>query len=169
MKIVELKVSDLIEAEYNPRKISTKQLNELRDSVVKFGQVEPIIVNQHPDRMNIIIGGHQRATAFDMAGKETIFATVVKLPLELERELNIRLNQSGGEFDQEVLATFFDAQELHEWGFEDLELGIETDFSQEPEEQTKAILTFNSSDDMDLAKADIDQMLKRYDMKVSYK
>ena len=60
MKIVQRKTAELIGAEYNPRKISEKQKKDLRESLEKFGFVDPVIVNTHPERENIIIGGHQR-------------------------------------------------------------------------------------------------------------
>lgn len=53
-------INSLIGAEYNPRKISNVELSKLEDSIKRFGCVEPIIINIHPDRKNIIISGHQR-------------------------------------------------------------------------------------------------------------
>jgi ParB-like chromosome segregation protein Spo0J len=43
-------------AEYNPRKHTLKQIEHLKESIKRYGLVDPIIVNRHPDRMNIVIG-----------------------------------------------------------------------------------------------------------------
>ena len=43
-------------AEYNPRKHTPKQIEHLRESIKRYGLVDPIIVNRNPDRMNIVIG-----------------------------------------------------------------------------------------------------------------
>ena len=43
-------------AEYNPRKHTPKQIEHLKESIKRYGLVDPIIANRHPDRMNIVIG-----------------------------------------------------------------------------------------------------------------
>jgi hypothetical protein len=63
-------------------------------------------------------------------GWDTFPCVEVDLPLERERELNVRLNKTTGEFDFDKLANFFDADELTEWGFSDEEL-----FGDEDEEE----------------------------------
>ena len=42
-------------AEYNPRKHTTKQIENLKESIMRYGLVDPILVNKHPDRMNVVI------------------------------------------------------------------------------------------------------------------
>lgn len=60
MKIVERKVEELIASDYNPRKLKLKDFKALKDSLRKFGMLDPLIVNSNPERKDIIIGGHQR-------------------------------------------------------------------------------------------------------------
>ncbi len=38
-------------------------------------------------------------------------------------ELNVRLNKNTGQFDFDILANYYDADELKEWGFEAFEFG----------------------------------------------
>ena len=47
----------------------------------------------------------------------------VDLPLDQEKELNIRLNKNVGEWDYDSLANYFDVSELMEWGFSNEQLG----------------------------------------------
>ena len=60
MEIVNIKINDLIAAEYNPRQLTKDQYKHLSDSIKRFGLVDPIIVNKNKDRKNIVVGGHQR-------------------------------------------------------------------------------------------------------------
>ena len=60
MKIVTRNINDLKFADYNPRQLKQKQYEDLKNSITTFGLVDPIIVNKHPEREDIIIGGHQR-------------------------------------------------------------------------------------------------------------
>ena len=60
MQIVNKKITDLISAEYNPRQLKKDQYKQLKDSITRFGLVDPIIINKNKDRKNIVIGGHQR-------------------------------------------------------------------------------------------------------------
>jgi hypothetical protein len=123
MKIKTRKISDLIRAEYNPRELTKEQQNQLTDSLKRFGLVDPIIVNTHKDRKNILVGGHQRMKVWESMGNETIPTVEVNLNLEKEKELNVRLNKNTGQFDMDILTNNFDTTELIEWGFTEDEIG----------------------------------------------
>ena len=60
MQIVNKSIDELIAAEYNPRELTKDQYKQLKDSLQRFGIVDPIIINSNPERKNIVIGGHQR-------------------------------------------------------------------------------------------------------------
>ena len=119
MKIVERKVSELKPAEYNPRELTPKQRAELTASIQTFGLVDPILVNKHPDREDIIIGGHQRVKVWSAMGNETVPTVELNLNLQQERELNVRLNKNTGQWSEEMLSEYFNIDELVSWGFED--------------------------------------------------
>ena len=122
MQIVPRNVEELISAEYNPRQMTSDQHKSLTDSIKRFGLVDPILVNIHPDRKNIIVGGHQRVTIAKELGIKSIPTVEVELTPDKERELNIRLNRNSGEWDWDALANNFDTKELSEWGFTDNQL-----------------------------------------------
>ena len=135
MKVKDYKVKSLKFAEYNPRHITDKQFEQLKKSISKFDTVEPIIVNVHPDRKNVIVGGHMRARAALDLGIETFPCVEVNLNLEDEKELNVRLNKNTGEWDFDILANEFDLEDLEELGFKEYELGMkEADFSDKNKE-----------------------------------
>ena len=117
MKIVKRKITELIAAEYNPRKINKVQEQDLKDSLTRFGLVDPIIININKERKNIVIGGHQRLKVWADLGNTEIDCNELDLTLDKERELNIRLNKNGGSFDDELVKEYFDYEELTEWGF----------------------------------------------------
>ena len=123
MKIVNRKIKDLIGAEYNPRELTKDQYKQLKDSLLRFGVVDPVIVNKHPERDNIIIGGHQRSKVWGDMGNESIPTVELSLTLDKEKELNVRLNKNTGQFDMDMLANNFDTEDLIEWGFSEGELG----------------------------------------------
>ena len=114
----------LVMAEYNPRQLTKDQYQDLKDSIQRFGLVDPLIVNRHKDRKNILVGGHQRLRIARDLGIEEIPCVEVNLPLDQEKELNIRLNKNLGEWDYDALANYFDVGELTEWGFKNYELGV---------------------------------------------
>jgi len=124
MKIVNRKIKDLIRAEYNPRELTKDQYNHLKDSLLRFGVVDPVIVNKHPDRDNIIIGGHQRSKVWEDMGNDKIPTVELSLTLDKEKELNVRLNKNTGQFDKEMLVEHFNSEDLLEWGFEEYEFGV---------------------------------------------
>jgi len=116
MKIEKRLIKDLKPAEYNPRQSTQKQEAKLKQSLEKFGVVEPIIVNENEDRNNIIVGGHFRVRELKKLGYKEVDCVLVNLSIQDEKELNIRLNANTGEWDFDILAIQFDDFELVEWG-----------------------------------------------------
>ena len=123
MKIELIKIDKLKPARYNPRQISTKQYKDLKESIVSFGLVDPIIVNKDMT----VIGGHQRLKICKELKHIEIDCVVLDLSKEEERELNIRLNKNTGEFDMDILANEFDIDQLVDWGFKHIDLDINID------------------------------------------
>jgi len=106
-KTEQVKVSNLKPSQYNPRKWSKEALNQLKQSIEKFGVVDPIICNCAPKRKGIIIGGHMRLQAIKELGCEYVPVVWVNIPdEEMEKELNIRLNKNQGEWDWDLLLDF---------------------------------------------------------------
>jgi len=131
IKIVEVPIKELRMSEYNPRKHSEEQLNQLKGSIKKFGLVDPVICNSAPERKGVIIGGHMRYKAAVELGFKEVPVVYLNIPdIEREKELNIRLNKNTGEFDLDLLAKF-DEDFLSGIGFNSEELddvfGIEED------------------------------------------
>ena len=54
-RIVYINPDILNPAEYNPRKHTPKQIESLKESITRYGLVDPILVNKHPDRMNVVV------------------------------------------------------------------------------------------------------------------
>jgi DNA modification methylase len=96
-----VRIADLNPATYNPRRISNDALAGLRESVERFGLVEPIIINK--DRT--VIGGHQRLKVLQAKGVEEATVAIVDLPYIEERALNVSLNNRhiAGEFIEDEL------------------------------------------------------------------
>jgi hypothetical protein len=152
----DISTDELIEADYNPRQISAHDYDNLKESISKFGFAEPILINGHADRENIVIGGHQRLRVAKELGITPVPCFVVNLEAKEERELNIRLNRNHGEFDFDQLANHFDAGDLIDFGFTarelDIDLSIPDDgeFEERPKEKKLDYkLEFNNASELD--------------------
>ena len=103
MEIKELSLKELKPAAYNPRKKlkkGDKEYEKIKQSLLKFGYVDPIIVNEDLT----VIGGHQRLTVLKDLDYETAKCVIVDLPKEDEKALNIALNKITGQWDEALLA-----------------------------------------------------------------
>ena len=70
MKILQIPIDELKPNDNNPRRIKKSELKGLVRSITEFGFQEPVIVNQHPGRENVIVGGCQRVRAVtELKGK----------------------------------------------------------------------------------------------------
>jgi len=118
INIVEVPINELQPATYNPRKHSKEQMDQLKESIKRFGLVDPIICNNAQERKNIVIGGHFRLEAAKELGIASVPVVYVNIPdIEKEKELNLRLNKNTGEFDLDLLAQF-DESFLKDVGFD---------------------------------------------------
>jgi|TARA_Y100000593_G_scaffold10175_1_gene18389 ParB-like chromosome segregation protein Spo0J len=135
MKIENKLITDLKPATYNPRQISTKQYNDLKESVKRFGLVDPIIINKD----NTVVGGHQRLKIAKELKYIDIECVVLDLSKAEERELNIRLNKNTGDFDMDILANEFDIDELTDWGFKHIDLDVNIDKLEDDKEDSVTI------------------------------
>lgn len=122
IQIVEVPINELRASEYNPRKHSKEQADQLMESIKRFGMIDPVICNAVADRKNVIIGGHFRAEVAKSLGMLTVPVVYVQIvDIEKEKELNIRLNKNTGEFDLDLLAEFDEAF-LSDIGFDSQDL-----------------------------------------------
>lgn len=122
IQTVEVSINDLTTPEYNPRKHDNLAKEQLKESIRRFGIVDPVVANSTPARKNIVIGGNFRLEVIKELGYITVPVVYVDIPdLDREKELNIRLNKNTGEFDWSLLAQF-DSSLLADIGFSSKEL-----------------------------------------------
>ena len=103
MELIKVPIKDLKPNTDNPRRISKGEMNKLMRSLKEFGFLDPVIVNSHPDRKGIIIGGHQRVQAAKRMGIKEVPVIYTKLAHEKESLLNMALNEISGEWDEDKL------------------------------------------------------------------
>jgi ParB-like chromosome segregation protein Spo0J len=113
----------------NPRLIKDDKFKKLVQSIKDFPEmldIRPIVVNADM----IILGGNMRYKACVEAGLKEIPVIVAdKLTEEQQREFLIKDNTSGGEWDWEMLANEWDAEELGDWGLNVPTFAPEVDYS----------------------------------------
>ena len=133
LKIVQVDMSELKPATYNPRRWSDEAISGLRESIERFGLVDPILVNSAENRKNIVIGGHFRLKVAKDLGYKEIPVVYLNIPdIDKEKELNLRLNRNLGEWDFKLLADF-DESLLATIGFSSEELDDVFDIDITPE------------------------------------
>jgi ParB-like chromosome segregation protein Spo0J len=145
MIIEKKKISDLIPAPYNPRQSTAKQEKHLKESLEKFGLVEPIIFNK---QTGYIVGGHFRVRELKKLGINEIECVIVDLNEADEKELNIRLNANTGSWDWDTLANDWDVVDLEAWGLDipQFDTVEELEASEEKEEINVIELKFYNKD-----------------------
>jgi ParB-like chromosome segregation protein Spo0J len=162
MIIEKKKISDLIPAPYNPRQSTAKQEKHLKESLEKFGLVEPIIFNK---QTGYIVGGHFRVRELKKLGIKEIECVIVDLNEADEKELNIRLNANTGSWDWDTLANDWDVVDLEAWGLEipqfDTEPTYDELIGEEKNKPATMKITFESPEQLQKAEIDIQELLDR--------
>ena len=150
MIIEKKQIADLIPAPYNPRQSTAKQEKHLKESLEKFGMVEPIIFNK---QTGYIVGGHFRVRELKKLGIKEIECVIVDLNEADEKELNIRLNANTGSWDWDTLANDWEVVDLEEWGLDipqfNQDINLDDFFEENNEEKdvkNKIILEYTEDD-----------------------
>lgn len=120
IEIKKMKLSKLTPTEKNPRKISKEDLERLKSSVKSFPKmldIREIVVDENCR----ILGGHQRVKALIANGEKEATVKVVSGLTEAEKdEFIIRDNVQNGEWDEDILANEWNADDLNEWGLNEM-------------------------------------------------
>lgn len=109
-----MQIEDINPAKYNPRldlQPGNPEYEKIKRSIQEFDLVEPLVWNKRTKRL---VGGHQRLKVLKELGQETVDVSVVDLPEEREKALNIVLNKAQGDWDYEKLRDIIN--ELEELG-----------------------------------------------------
>lgn len=132
MDVETVKINDLISPNYNPRHITPEAMESLKQSINEFGYIDPIIVNRVN---NHIVGGNQRYECLKALGYNEIDVIFIEEhDLNREKAINIRLNNSSGDWDVGKLDSIF--QELEVTGFDLTLTGFATENLQPFETET---------------------------------
>jgi ParB-like chromosome segregation protein Spo0J len=116
--IQKVSISEVKTNPSNPRVIKDDKFRRLVQSIISFPQmleIRPIVVNNDM----IVLGGNMRLRACQEAGlKEVSIIKADDLTIEQQREFIIKDNVGFGEWDWEILANEWNADELNEWGID---------------------------------------------------
>jgi len=96
----------------NPRKMTDRMTETLKQSLTEMGVVEPIVVRPSPRTKGRyeILNGHHRYGVLKDSGATEIEAVVVDLPDDRKaRALVLALNQIGAEWDYSALSNYVSA------------------------------------------------------------
>ena len=132
-------LSELVPADYNPRKISDKAKNGLGASIDMFGMLVPIVWNE---RSKHIVGGHQRFERLMELDEKETDVVVVDFGDDDEVALNIALNHRGirGKFTAHAIQLLSHAElalgpAFIELGLSSLNEELKKKFKEKPEPQ----------------------------------
>jgi DNA modification methylase len=101
----------------NPRTIKDDKFFKLVQSLKdlpEMAKVRPVVVNQDM----VVLGGNMRLKAMKEAGWKEVPVIVVDWDEDKQRQFIIKDNVGFGEWDWEMLANEWDAQELDDWGLD---------------------------------------------------
>jgi ParB-like chromosome segregation protein Spo0J len=144
MEVQTVSISEIKPNPNNPRVIKDEKFEKLVRSIKEFPkmlEIRPIVVN---DDM-IVLGGNMRLKACKAAGlKEVSIIKASELTEDEQRQFIIKDNVSGGEWDWDMLANEWDAEQLEAWGLDVPVFGDEglpKDLSDELKETFEVIIT----------------------------
>lgn len=115
-RVFDARIKDLVPTSKNPRKITKAKLEALQkrmEKYPKFIEAREVVVDENMR----ILGGHQRVKAAQVRGEKTIRVKQVFGWSDEEKDnFTISDNVSDGEWDMDILAEEWNAEQLAEWG-----------------------------------------------------
>ena len=164
MAVQSVKISDVKSNPNNPRLIKDDKFTKLVQSLKDFPEmanVRPIVVNQD----FIVLGGNMRLKAMKEAGWKEVPVQVVDWSEEQQKEFIVKDNVGFGEWDWDMLANEWDAEDLEKWGldvpmFESEPTGDDL-IGDEKNKPATLKITFQSPEQLQLAEIDIQELIDR--------
>lgn len=127
MKIEKIKIADLIEYENNAKLHPKEQVEQIKNSIIEFGNNDPIAVDEN----NMIIEGHGRLLALKELGYKEVEAIRLSHMTDEQKKAYIlvhnKLNMNTG-FDLDILGSELDEItniDMADFGFEFTEMYLE--------------------------------------------
>jgi DNA modification methylase len=124
MEIKNVKLSEVKSNPNNPRIIKDDKFTKLVKSIKEFPkmlEIRPIVVNADM----IVLGGNMRLKACKEAGlKEVPVIFAHDLTEEEQKQFIIKDNVGFGEWDWDMIANEWDAEEIQEWGLDIPDFGV---------------------------------------------
>lgn len=118
MNIKNVKITEPVLNDNNPRFIKDHKFKKLVESIKSFGKmldIRPIVVDENM----VILGGNMRFRACKEAGLKSIPVMIVDNLTDAEKnEFMVKDNVGFGEWDFDMLGNTFDADQLVEWGMD---------------------------------------------------
>jgi site-specific DNA-methyltransferase (adenine-specific) len=147
MEIRSVKLSEIKSNPNNPRIIKDDKFRKLVNSIQEFPkmlEIRPIVVNADM----IVLGGNMRLKACKEAGlKEVPIIFADDLTEDEQKQFIIKDNVGFGEWDWDMIANEWDADQIQEWGLDIPEFSIkeeleaeEDDYEMPEEVQTDIVL-----------------------------
>lgn len=118
--------AEILNAPYNPRKITPEAFKALKKNIKDVGLLGGIVVNK---RTMFIVSGHKRLEALDALEKRSdyqIRVEMVDMDEKTEKEQNIFMNSSSvqGEFDLDMLKTMLPDIDYEQAGLTEADLNV---------------------------------------------
>ena len=166
MKTELVKISEVKTNPNNPRTLKDDKFKKLVKSIQEFPQmleIRPIVVN---DEM-VVLGGNMRLKACKEAGlKEIHIIKASNLTEDQQKQFIIKDNVGFGEWDWDMLANEWNAEELEEWGIDVPNFETDVDYSEKNkelnlndfEDQKYTIKLEYSEDDYNLVKEQLQNL-----------
>lgn len=152
-------IKDLKELPGNPRIIKKDQFEKLKKSIqdnADYFEARPIILSDRTGEL-VILAGNQRYKAAKAIGlKEVPTILLPNLSEKREKEIIIRDNVENGDWDWDALFNEWDTDKLQEWGVTNIKQSIqdEKDITENPPTIVTSFITFDYSDEIQLAITD---------------
>jgi DNA modification methylase len=141
MTIETVKISEIKPNPNNPRVVKDDKFKKLVKSIKDFPQmlnIRPIVVN---DDM-IVLGGNMRLKACKEAGlSELPIIKASQLTEEQQREFIIKDNLGYGEWDWQMIAAEWNAEQLTEWGMDVPDFKTEAEAQEDDYEMPEQVTT----------------------------
>jgi DNA modification methylase len=134
MEIRSVKLSEIKSNPNNPRIIKDDKFRKLVNSIQEFPkmlEIRPIVVNADM----IVLGGNMRLKACKEAGlKEVPVIFAHDLTEDEQKQFIIKDNVGFGEWDWDMIANEWDAEQVEEWGLDIPEFSIKEELEAEEDD-----------------------------------
>lgn len=139
VKILTVKIDEITPRDDNPRDIDRKEYDTLKKSIQEFPEMKQLREIVVDEDFKILAGTQRYYAQKELGYADVLVKQAIGLSDKQKRRFMALDNHHSGKWDEDIIANFWDFDELKSWGISNFDFGVDLDLGSDIDKKEKSI------------------------------